>query len=81
MMNGLDEVHFEDSLMQELDSGLMSIDEGSGGVAGGGDNYIMQHMDIRKPLSTLCRLLELRLGVELHGFSFVLQGTQLVSES
>lgn len=78
MMNGLDEVHFEDSLMQELDSGLMSIDEGSGGVAGGGDNYIMQHMDIRKPLSTLCRLLELRLGIELHGFSFVLQGTQLL---
>lgn len=63
---------FEDSLMQELDSDLMNID------ADPEANCIMQHMDIRDPLSKLKKLLEQRLGVELPGYLFCLQGTQMV---
>lgn len=73
-MNGLEEVSaFEDSLMNELDSDLMSIDTDSE------NNYIMQHMDIREPLSKLKKLLEQRLGLELPGFQFCLQGSVVVS--
>lgn len=63
---------FEDSLMQELDSDLMNMDTDSE------SNCIMQHMDIRDPLSKLKKLLEQRLGVELPGYMFCLQGTQMV---
>lgn len=40
------------------------------------DYSLMQHMDIREPLSTLKALLEQRLGVELPGYTFWLQNTQ-----
>ena len=47
-----------------------------------GDGYnegiLMQHMDIREPLSTLRNLLEQRLGYELSDYSFWLQDTQMV---
>jgi GA-binding protein transcription factor alpha len=50
-----------------------------------GDDYnegiLMQHMDIREPLSTLRNLLEQRLGVELSDYSFWLQDTQMVNYS
>lgn len=75
MINSLDEVGgFEDSLMNELDADLMSIDTDSE------NNYIMQHMDIREPLSKLKKLIEQRLGLELPGFQFSLQGSLLVSK-
>lgn len=73
MMDGLDEVSaLEESLMHELDSDLMSINTDSE------SNCIMQHMDIREPLSKLKKLLEQRLGLELPGFVFCLQGSQIV---
>lgn len=70
IINGLPD--FEDSLMQELDSELMNMDTDSE------LNCIMQHMDIRDPLSKLKKLLEQRLGVELPGYKFCLQGMQMV---
>ncbi|XP_008205639.2 DNA-binding protein Ets97D isoform X2 [Nasonia vitripennis] len=47
-----------------------------------GDDYnegvLMQHMDIREPLSTLRNLLEQRIGIELSDYSFWLQDTQML---
>lgn len=40
------------------------------------DGLIMQHMDIREPLSTLRHLLEKRLNMSLSGYEFWLQDTQ-----
>lgn len=51
------------------------------GVTNGDDvneGVLMQHMDIREPLSTLRNLLEQRLGVELTDYSFWLQDAQMV---
>lgn len=42
------------------------------------EGVLMQHMDIREPLSTLRNLLEQRLGVELTDYSFWLQDAQMV---
>ncbi|XP_066991119.1 DNA-binding protein Ets97D isoform X2 [Anabrus simplex] len=39
---------------------------------------LVQHMDIREPLSTLRTLLEQRLGVELTGYEFWLQDAQML---
>lgn len=44
----------------------------------GTDGILMQHMDIREPLSRLRCLLEERLGEDLTDFSFWLQDTQMV---
>ena len=55
----------------------LSLDETTNGEDGN-DNIIMQHMDIREPLSKLRNLLEERLGVELNDFSFWLQDTHMV---
>ncbi|XP_033223856.1 DNA-binding protein Ets97D isoform X2 [Belonocnema kinseyi] len=41
------------------------------------DGILMQHMDIREPLSKLRNLLEERLGVELSDFTFWLQDSHL----
>ncbi|XP_076683737.1 DNA-binding protein Ets97D isoform X2 [Andrena cerasifolii] len=41
------------------------------------EGVLMQHMDIREPLSTLRNLLEQRLGVELTDYSFWLQDAQM----
>lgn len=51
------------------------------GVTNGDDineGVLMQHMDIREPLSTLRNLLEQRLGIELTDYSFWLQDAQMV---
>ncbi|XP_018330862.1 DNA-binding protein Ets97D [Agrilus planipennis] len=72
MINQFDNVvDFEDSLMQELDSDLMSIDTSDEGV-------IMQYMDIRDPLTKLRNLLESKLNIDLSDYSFYLQGTQFL---
>lgn len=63
---------FEDTLMQQLDSDLMNIDTDPD------SNCIMQHMDIRDPLSKLKKLLEQRLGVQLPGYVFYLQDTKML---
>ncbi|XP_011307523.1 DNA-binding protein Ets97D isoform X1 [Fopius arisanus] len=42
------------------------------------EGVLMQHMDIREPLSTLRNLLEQRLGVELIDYSFWLQDAQML---
>lgn len=44
------------------------------------EGVLMQHMDIREPLSTLRNLLEQRLGVELTDYSFWLQDAQMVCD-
>lgn len=44
------------------------------------EGVLMQHMDIREPLSTLRNLLEQRLGVELTDYSFWLQDAQMVNQ-
>lgn len=73
MVNDLSEVpDFEDTLMQQLDSDLMNID------ADPNSNCIMQHMDIRDPLSKLKKVLEQRLGVQLPGYVFYLQDTKML---
>ncbi|KAI4454531.1 ets [Holotrichia oblita] len=73
IINSLDEVGgFEDSLMQELDSGLIDMDAESA------DDIITQHMDIREPLTKLKKLLEQKLGKEFTGYTFSLQGSQIL---
>lgn len=73
MVSGLSEVpYFEDCLMQQLDSELMNMDTDPD------SSCIMQHMDIREPLSKLKRLLEQRLGVQLPGYVFYLQDTKML---
>lgn len=58
--------------MQQLDSDLMGIETDPDA------NCIMQHMDIRDPLSKLKKLLEHRLGVHLPGYVFYLQDTKML---
>lgn len=73
IMNSLDNVgEFEENLMNELDSDFMSM------VPHPQLQYIMQHMDIREPLTKLRKLIENRLGVKLQGYVFALQGVQIV---
>ncbi|CAG9857638.1 unnamed protein product [Phyllotreta striolata] len=71
IMNSLDSVtEFEENLMNELDSDLMNLQS----------QYIMQHMDIREPLTKLRKLIENRLGVGLQGYVFALQGVQILED-
>lgn len=44
------------------------------------EGILMQHMDIREPLSTLRSLLEERLTIDLKNYSFWLQNAQMVSD-
>ncbi|KAJ8916552.1 hypothetical protein NQ315_000194 [Exocentrus adspersus] len=75
MMSSLDSVsEFEENLMNELDSDFMNM------VPNPNSQYIMQHMDIREPLTKLRRLIENRLGVSLNGYSFSLQGAQILED-
>lgn len=76
IINSLGEVSgFDDSLIPEFDSDLMNMEtDPEAGI-------IIQHMDIREPLSKLKKLLENRLGVDLPGYMFCLQGTQMVCAS
>lgn len=76
IMNSLDGVsEFEENLMNELDSDFMNM------VPTPHPQYIMQHMDIREPLTKLRKLIENRLGVSLQSYSFSLQGAQIVSRT
>lgn len=43
------------------------------------EGILMQHMDIREPVSTLRSLLEERLTMDLKNYSFWLQNAQMVS--
>ncbi|KAK4878408.1 hypothetical protein RN001_010914 [Aquatica leii] len=73
IINGLSDVTtFDDQLLPEFDSDLMSMETDPE------SNVIMQHMDIRDPLSKLKKLLERRLGLELPGYKFCLQGNQML---
>lgn len=73
-MDSLDEVReFEENLMNELDEDFMNT------VPHPHSQYLMQHMDIREPLTKLRKLLENRLGIILRGYVFALQGVQIVS--
>ncbi|CAH1118565.1 unnamed protein product [Phaedon cochleariae] len=75
IMNSLDGVsEFEENLMNELDSDFMNL------VPNPQSQYIMQHMDIREPLSKLRKLIENRLGVGLQGYVFALQGVQILED-
>lgn len=74
IMDALDEVtEFEENLMNELDEDFMNT------VPNPHSQYLMQHMDIREPLTKLRKLIEKRLGVNLQGYLFTLQGVQIVS--
>lgn len=44
------------------------------------EGVIMQHMDIREPLSVLRTLLQERLSLDLRNYSFWLQNAQMVSD-
>lgn len=77
----------EDDIMAQLqqDSSDLEVEpsfalEGSLNGEYGNDGVLMQHMDIREPLSTLRSLLEDRLNVDLKNYSFWLQNTQMVSD-
>lgn len=63
---------FEENLMNELDSDIMNMVNPI-------CPYVMQHMDIREPLSKLRRLIERKLNLNLSNFVFSLQDTQIVS--
>ncbi|XP_048516039.1 DNA-binding protein Ets97D isoform X2 [Athalia rosae] len=75
----------EDDIMAQLqqDSSDLEVEPSFAldGVSNGEDaneGVLMQHMDIREPLSTLRNLLEQRLGVELTDYSFWLQDAQML---
>ncbi|XP_050501591.1 DNA-binding protein Ets97D isoform X2 [Diabrotica virgifera virgifera] len=76
IMNSLDGVsEFEEKLMNDLDSDFLNIEPSPH------SDYIMQHMDIREPLSKLKKLIEKRLGVSLQGYAFSLQDVQILDDN
>lgn len=68
------ESDFENNLMHELDSGLLTM------VGDSTSHYIMQLMDIQEPLFKLRSLLEEKLQMNLENYKFFLQGVQEVSD-
>jgi len=44
------------------------------------DGILLQHMDIREPLSTLKELLESRFMIDLKNYTFWLQNAQVVND-
>ncbi|XP_045465584.1 DNA-binding protein Ets97D isoform X2 [Harmonia axyridis] len=64
------ESDFENNLMHELDSGLLTM------VGDSTSHYIMQLMDIQEPLFKLRSLLEEKLQMNLENYKFFLQGVQ-----
>ncbi|XP_015588928.1 DNA-binding protein Ets97D isoform X1 [Cephus cinctus] len=75
----------EDDIMSHLqqDSSDLEVEpsfalEGATNADDSSEGVLMQHMDIREPLSTLRNLLEQRLGVELLDYSFWLQDAQML---
>ncbi|XP_072382201.1 uncharacterized protein [Diabrotica undecimpunctata] len=76
IMNSLDGVsEFEEKLMNDLDSDFLNIEPCPH------SDYIMQHMDIREPLSKLKKLIENRLGISLQGYAFSLQDVQILDDN
>ncbi|CAH0548617.1 unnamed protein product [Brassicogethes aeneus] len=75
IINTFDSVgEFDQNLMNELDTDFMNM------VPDPQSHYIMQHMDIREPLTKLRKLLENKLCVNLPDYAFVLQGTQALED-
>lgn len=77
----------EDDIMAQLqqDSSDLEVEpsftlEGSLNGEYCNDGILMQHMDIREPLSMLRTLLEDRLTCDLKNYSFWLQNAQMVSD-
>lgn len=77
----------EDDIMAQLqqDSSDLEVEpsftlEGSLNGDYCNEGVLMQHMDIREPLSTLRNLLEDRLTIDLKNYSFWLQNAQMVSD-
>lgn len=73
MINNFGEGFDDETLMPEFDSDLMTMNTDPE------SDIIMEHMDIREPLSNLKKLLEHRLGADLSGYMFSLQGSQMVN--
>lgn len=76
----------EDDIMAQLqqDSSDLEVEpsftlEGTVNGEYSNEGILMQHMDIREPLSTLRSLLEERLTIDLKNYSFWLQNAQMVS--
>jgi len=76
----------EDDIMTQLqqDSSDLEVEpsftlEGASNGDYCNEGILMQHMDIREPLSTLRNLLEERLTMDLKNYSFWLQNAQMVS--
>lgn len=76
----------EDDIMAQLqqDSSDLEVEpsfalEGSLNGDYSNEGVLMQHMDIREPLSVLRNLLEDRLSIDLKSYSFWLQDAQMVS--
>lgn len=77
----------EDDIMAQLqqDSSDLEVEpsftlEGASNGEYCNEGILMQHMDIREPLSTLRSLLEERLTMDLKNYSFWLQNAQMVSD-
>jgi len=77
----------EDDIMAQLqqDSSDLEVEPSftlEGAVNGDycNEGILMQHMDIREPLSTLRSLLEERLSIDLKNYSFWLQNSTMVSD-
>ncbi|XP_063988181.1 DNA-binding protein Ets97D isoform X1 [Diachasmimorpha longicaudata] len=68
------QLHQESSDLEVEPSFALESNNGEDNTEG----VLMQHMDIREPLSTLRNLLEQRLGVELTDYSFWLQDAQML---
>ncbi|XP_030764284.1 DNA-binding protein Ets97D isoform X2 [Sitophilus oryzae] len=74
IIHSLDSVaEFEENLMNELDSDFMNMVDPS-------SHYVMQHMDIREPLSKLRKLIERKLNMNLANYVFALQDTQMLED-
>lgn len=77
----------EDDIMAQLQQESSDLEvepsfalEGAANGEDCNEGVLIQHMDIREPLSTLRNLLEQRLGVELTEYSFWLQDAQMVNK-
>ncbi|XP_066255776.1 DNA-binding protein Ets97D isoform X1 [Euwallacea similis] len=64
---------FEESWINELDSDVLNTTEPT-------MHSIVQHMDIRQPLSRLRKLIEQKLNINLSSFVFTLQDAQILED-
>lgn len=79
-MDGISSVAAEDDDDDDDDGDCVRTSRMEQSIEGDDEaaGVLMQHMDIREPLSTLRTLLEQRLGVELAGYQFWLQDAQML---